>query len=91
MDNKPVFEAHYTHMHMFVYRLNDEIMSATHTVPVSEGFSPQSPESVLSLLGNDGSNSDFGRTEGISPLCLQSQGEETCFTSAASSLIVQNV
>jgi len=40
-------------------------------VPVSEGFSPQSPDSVLGLVGNDGSKSDFGRMEGTSPLCLQ--------------------
>lgn len=40
-------------------------------VPVSEDLSPQSPDSVLGLVGNDGSKSDFGRVEGTSPLCLE--------------------
>lgn len=38
--------------------------------PTSEDLSPQSPDSVLGLVGNIGSKSDFGRIEGISPLCL---------------------
>lgn len=40
-------------------------------IPRSEDLSPQSPEKVLGLVGGTGSESDFGRVEGTSPLCLQ--------------------
>lgn len=45
-------------------------------IPISKDFSPQSPDSVLGLVGNNGSRSDFGRAEGTSPLCLQIRGRE---------------
>lgn len=46
-------------------------------IPRSEDLSPQSPERVLGLVGGTGSESDFGRREGTSPLCLQ--GEQIAF------------
>lgn len=40
-------------------------------IPRSEDLSPKSPERVLGLAGGTGSESDFSRVEGTSPLCLQ--------------------
>lgn len=45
-------------------------------IPGSEDLSPQSPERVLGLVGGTGSESDFGRREGTSPLCLQEKHQK---------------